>query len=204
MSSIEQGYLTVPLFCHRLVTGRSPQNTTVTTNCRVTRHLQTTTSYEHGRPRWNRTWLNDFYAAGKNRWNPSRPQTLFKSATHHQHQLSWIGWNWYWVHTSELIGRFKSWLCSWTNHWTESCLPINLNNHKVGTTRKLRAKFCHYCAIFFVIDLYGDRCEYTMIQITLCWILKLDVCCVPSWHGGAFCWGLRCPVILFYCEPCRT
>ena len=94
--------------------------------------------------------------------------------------VSWLG--------SSRVGFARS--C--TNHWTESCLPINLNNHKVGTTRKLRAKFCHYCAIFFVIDLYGDRCEYTMIQITLCWILKLDVCCVPSWHGGAFCWGLRC------------
>ena len=124
--------------------------------------------------------------------HPSRPQTLFKSAKNHQHQLSWISSNWYWVHTGELIGQFTSWLCSCTNHWTESRLPINLSNHKVGTTRKLRAKFCHYCAIFFVIDLYGDRCWYTMIQITLCWVLKLYVCCVPSWHWGAFCWGLRC------------
>ena len=43
-----QRRLIAPLFIHRLVDGRSPQNTPAITLCRVKRHLISTTSQQHG------------------------------------------------------------------------------------------------------------------------------------------------------------
>jgi hypothetical protein len=49
MSSIEQRRLIAPLFVHRPVTRRLI-NLYPPTNCRVTRHFETTSTLEHGRP----------------------------------------------------------------------------------------------------------------------------------------------------------
>jgi hypothetical protein len=51
-----------------------------TTNCRVTRHLISTISRQHGSPAETKPDRTIHTQRGKNELHPSRPQTLFKSS----------------------------------------------------------------------------------------------------------------------------